>query len=646
MASKWPLKNLKTMNHKNKSGNHGLGKRSEYKIFLILIMLIVAILSCSKGNIDPTTDPDITDPEENIDPDPTPEEEFDESKFYRPEELKDMDLTDSSSKWCYKRSKQSDHFIVFWEVGYGNDNPGSTAVPEEYRVDIDDLLTNAEMFYDVYINKLKFAEIGVGKSRLDNYKMLIFLFYTKDWMAFGAGYDNVIGACWVSPSTCHPVGHTIAHEIGHSFQFQVFCDLGGGAGFRDGPAGAFWEQTAQYQANQCYPDAVFGANLVNYCNNYHRQITHEHMRYDSYFIHYYWTDKHGADFIGRLWRESIKPEDPIQAYMRITGITTEQLNDEVYDQAAKFVTWDIDELRELGANHIGKQTYKLDLLDDGSYQVNYDRCPETTGYNVIPLNVPDAGTEITTQFTGIVNAEGFNQVADPSRAGWRYGYVALLENGSRVYGDMHSGTSGEAKFTIPSGCAKLWFVVTAAPTSYTIHVWDEDNSNDEQWPYQVKFTNTNLLGNVTFDGTEVPADITQTFDVKFPASSTSYDGVTVEIDKMQLAKAFVIQSSEIGSRIGNDINFYAVEPSGTLNATTTAGGDYGHWFDRDGKVCSYSDQAKIYSEFTKNSISFKIGQFPGHCISGNMFRIKQALVYTYAPGKKVQATFVFNITIE
>lgn len=26
------------------------------------------------------------------------------------------------------------------------------------------------------------------------------------------------------PSTCHPVGSTIAHEIGHSFQYQVYAD--------------------------------------------------------------------------------------------------------------------------------------------------------------------------------------------------------------------------------------------------------------------------------------------------------------------------------------------------------------------------------------------------------------------------------------
>lgn len=59
---------------------------------------------------------------------------------------------------------------------------------------------------------------------LDKYKMEIYLLYQSEWLATGSGYDNVIGALWVNPSTCQPVGSTIAHEIGHSFQYMVFCD--------------------------------------------------------------------------------------------------------------------------------------------------------------------------------------------------------------------------------------------------------------------------------------------------------------------------------------------------------------------------------------------------------------------------------------
>jgi hypothetical protein len=480
--------------------------------------------------------------------------------------------------------------------------------------------------------------------------MQIYLFYQTEWMATGSGYDDVIGALWVSPNTCQPVGSTIAHEIGHSFQYQVFCDKVGTSGFRYGFGGnggnAFWEQTAQWQSYQSYPEQVFdNYNFAEYNKNCFRHVCHEWQRYASYFIHYYWADKHGVDIIGRIWREALNPEDPVQAYMRITGISVSQLNDEIYDAATKFVTWDLSAIRNLGANYIGTQTYKCNTLADGSYQVTYDRCPGTTGYNVIPLNVPEAGTEVTTVFSGLVNDSGYNQVAAPTRAGWRYGYVALLKDGTRAYGAMEKGTNKTVSYNVPANCSKLWFVVTGAPNTYAPHAWDENEKNDDQWPYKVKFTNTDLLGNVTFDGTETVKDTTLTIDVSFPFSSTVYVGSTVSYDIVKLAKAFVLQPSEITNQIGKNISFYGVESTGTLNAKTTANG-YGHWFDAAGNICAWGTTAKVYSEYDASKHSFTIGQYPGHCAAGNKFTIKQALVYQYEPGKTVQATFVINVTIQ
>ena len=130
----------------------------------------------------------------------------------------------SDSKWSFVRSKQSEHFFVFWEEGFGDD-PNSTDVEAALRIDVDDLLEKAEEFFSININTLKFADLGTSTSNLDKYKMQIYLHYTTEWMAYGSGYNDVIGALWVNPSTCKPVGSTIAHEIGHSFQYQVYADL-------------------------------------------------------------------------------------------------------------------------------------------------------------------------------------------------------------------------------------------------------------------------------------------------------------------------------------------------------------------------------------------------------------------------------------
>lgn len=621
---------------------------------LTLFFTMVMLLGACKED-DPATEPE---PEPEV---PTPTDtvtvldplNVDTTGFYIPKEFRKMDFYKSTSTWYHGRSRASQHFIVFWGSGYKNLDPASPKVPEAYRVDIDDLLEKAEEFYALNINELKFAEVGVGKSKLDKHKMLIFIYYQAEWLATGSGYDDNIGALWINPSTCKPVGSTIAHEIGHSFQYQVSCDLGLTHGFRYGFGGnggnGFWEQTAQWQSYQSYPVEAFTSyNFTVYSDNHFRHVGHELYRYASYFIHYYWADKHGKDIIGKIWRQSERPEDPVEAYMRITGINVEQLNAEIYDAATKFVTWDLDALRQNGANYIGRQSFKSTKLDDGSYQVTYDRCPGTTGYNVIPLNLPAAGTVVSAAFTGMVNASGFNTVADPGRAGWRYGYVALKKDGSRVYSDMYAGTTNTATFTVPDNCDKLWFVVTGAPNTYKPHAWDENESNDDQWPYKVKFTNTQLYGDVVFDGTEVPADVTLTFNVKFPFSATVYPGASVQLDGenlMKLAKAFVLQPNEISEAIDEEITFFGVESNGTLNPTNTAIG-HGHWFDANGNIIAWGTDAMVFSEFDAINRRFSIGQYPGHCEAGDTFTIKQALVYEHTPGETVQATFVFNVTIE
>ena len=633
--------------------------RTHIALAIFLPLFLVSLTSCGKSGLNP----DPQEPEEQVEtPDDTGETDGnnDESalEIYIPKEFGNMDFTDNTSKWSYARSKQSTHFIVFWEEGFGT-NPNDNTLPENLRVDIDDLLEKVETFYDVNVNTLKFADVGSGVSNLDKYKMEIYLLYQTDWLATGSGYDDVIGALWVNPSTCQPVGSTIAHEIGHSFQYQVYADLiayGGVSndytrGFRYGFGGnggnAFWEQCAQWQSFQSYPEEAFTSyNFKVYTENYNRHVLHESYRYASYFMHYYWADKYGDDIIGRIWREAVQPEDPFQTYMRITGINDESLNDEIYDAATKFTTWDLNDLREDGSSYIAAQTYNYTELEDGSLQVAYDRCPGTTGYNVIPLKIPAAGTNVSTIFAGMVNADGFNQVSAPERAGWRYGYVALLEDGTRVYGAMNQGITNTVTYTIPENCSKLWFVITGAPTSYAQHPWDDDESNDDQWPYKLKFTNTDIKGHIKDDGSLTPTDLSLSYNVSFEASTTAYTGTTISVDATELAEALVVQATNIEAKMtSGEITFNAVEADGSLNAQTTANG-YGHWFDANGNVCSWGEDAHVFSEFTPSSFTFSIGQYPNHCTKGDQYTIKQALVYEYETDKKVQITFVFNITLE
>lgn len=353
--------------------------------------------------------------------------------------------------------------------------------------------------------------------------------------------------------------------------------------------------------------------------------------------------------------------------MRLNNLTVDQFNAEMYDAATRFVTWDLDNIRSLGVNYIGKQTYKFYTLSDGTYQVAYSRCPSSTGYNVIPLNVPAVGTVVSTLFTALqpgsalapgdpgeckdgdqtITVTNYNS-SDIGRAAWRYGYVALLKNGQRIYSEMNRKTKAQVNFTIPENCEKLWFVVVGAPNTYEVLPWDEKEINDDQWPYTVKFSNTDIYGNITFDGTETHQNVSLMYNVTFPVSAYEYSGTVVKIegeDLIKLAKSFVLQPSEISNLVGKSITFYALEPDGTLNSHYTANG-YGHWFDKNGRVCAWGTDAKVFSEYNASNFEFSLGQYPGHCASGDHYTIKQALVYEYESGKTIQAIFTFNITIE
>lgn len=597
----------------------------------------------------------------------------------------------SDARWSWFRHKQSEHFFVFWEEGFGDD-PNAETVPTELRVDIDDLLDKAEQFYRTNIETLKFAEIGQGKSYLDKYKMQIYLLYQTEWLATGSGYDNTIGALWVNPSTCQPVGSTIAHEIGHSFQYQVYCDklLQGAAddytqGFRYGygPAGneggnGFWEQCAQWQSFQDYPAETFGYHVSVWKANYHRHFCHEYMRYASYWLQYYWAQKHGSDVVGKIWTQSKAPEDPLMTYCRLyCNNNAATLYEELYDYAARMATYDLDGVRAYATDEAKSYSTRLYETADGYYQVGYGSCPGTSGFNVIALNVPQAGTVITADFEGMavgtalaaddpgnrVDTDGntvgtastYNNNGGNTAGGWRYGFVAVV-NGTAQYAPMHQEQTGNVSYTIPAGTQKLYFIVLGAPEQYKAQVWNDDEQDDEQWPYRVRFGGTDLLGSVTIDPDAQPQDLTLSYELSFPADAEAYSGMTVSLnengDIAKLAQAFVMQSSAIADALldakaapaEGKIAFAAVDVQGATSYDTTANG-WGFWFDAAGSPIGWGETSQVFAEFSATDFSFSIGQYPGHCQAGDKFTIREAMIYT-KNGKEYRATFEFNITVK
>lgn len=622
-------------------------------------------------------------------------EDFD--KYYKPQEF-NFDMLKSNSKWSFCRSKQSEHFIVFWDIQYGeyglygermgveNTSP-STCKKASMKVDIDDLLEKAEQFFDTNVNKLKMAELGQGKSYLDKYKMEIYILYQDEWLATGSGYDNVIGALWVNPATCKPVGSTIAHEIGHSFQYQTYCDkvlqgepdnLQYGFRYGFGPKGeggcAYWEQCAQWQSFQDYPSQQFGHDLNVFKAQYNRHFHHEWMRYASYWLQSYWIQKQdNIEVYGEIWRKSVFPEDAIKTYtMLYNDGDWSKTADELYDYAARMATFDIDGVREYAGSNVTAGVFKTTLFkqSDKFYQVSYGSCPSTTGFNIIPLNLPEtAGSTVSVEFVGLpagsalpegdtgnyVNGdlqsiEGkrstYNSVG-AGLEGWRYGFVALKGDGTRVYGDMYSSREGTASFEVPADATHLYFVVLGAPTEYRQNEWDDDASDDDQWPYKVRFTDTDLLGNFDIDETLDPADVTLTYDVNCDASNTDYPLGTVNVSSSrELAQAFVMNPSDIEGLIQaknakpaeGKIAWALQQPDGSYSYNWTA--TAGFWCDSDGKVTPWGSGQAVYVEFDGLEITY--GHMHGVTVSGQKYTLKPTLIYT-KHGKEYKATIVINM---
>jgi len=460
-------------------------------------------------------------------------------KYYKPAEFSNMNMLRSDAKWSWCRSKQSEHFVLFWEKGYdeyglygermgvANTSPKTINTSSSYYVDIDDLLAKAEEFYKVNVDQLKFADTESGKSNLNKYKIQIYLLHQTEWCATGGGYDDVIGALWINPGTCKPVGSTIAHEIGHSFQYQVYCDAIANGAKNDKSTGwryeigngcGFWEACANWQAFNSYAEQAFSSyNFEVFQNMHHAHFTHEHHRYASYFLMWYWAEKYGVSEIGDLWRNSKKPEDPIEAYQRIHNLTLDELWDELYIYAAKCATWDFDvnttnldegkltgttqSVRKFGEKYIGALPWVSVKDAEGYYwpstktfeSRSVSWAPEATGFNIIELQVPTTNRNISAEFVGQAGASGYHTNPSPQNAGWHVGYVALMNDGTREYTTAQRITDkGTVAYTVPEGCKRLWLVVLASPTKYMQHLWDEDDDNDILWPYKVKFDKTNL----------------------------------------------------------------------------------------------------------------------------------------------------------
>jgi len=400
---------------------------------------------------------------------------------------KDNDFNNVESEFCYKRMVQGDNVAIFWSKEYGEDpmtNPDANK-----RFDAKFALKECERIYDYYVNELKM--VRKGSSISDDHKLLVFVFGGNEGTAYGGGIEDKVGALWTPAVRVNkPPYGVLAHEMGHSFQFMSRVDNGG----RD-IRGPIVEMSAQYMLWQVYPEWMTFENghLIDFMKQTHLAFMHRSNTYHSPFVLEYWSDKHGLEFFGKLCRSSLPEEDPVMTYKRLNLLTQEQFNDEIFDASRKFITWDIKRIEKVAKSYANQHQCALVDIGDGWYRIPATHCPQNYGYNGIKLKVPAAGTQVVLNFKGIAGADGYNNV-QPDKAGWRYGFLASLKDGSRVYGNPSKAAAGSATFKVPANTAYLWLVVSGAPTEHWSVVTGQQAKPgynlEEQWPYQIKLTGT------------------------------------------------------------------------------------------------------------------------------------------------------------
>ena len=418
----------------------------------------------------------------------------------KPQSAHDSSLADEdvvfgwdSSKWDKSRMVSTDNIVLFWAPGFGDNistapdyvevRENGDTIRHNMKVDLPNLMAKLENFYRYFYNDLGFVKPG---TKADKYKMMVMLDYSLEGTAYGGDYDSEIGALWIAPNRVQDDNlNCIAHELGHSFQMQVGCD---GEGESWGGNG-FFEMTSQWMLWQVNPewqrDERF--HLDAFSDLTHKAFLHIDNIYHSPYVIELWGEKHGKPFIAELYREGKIGEDPAMTYKRITGLSQKEFNDEMFNNYTRLVNWDIDRVRENTRDYTDIWHTEMDDLGNGWQRVSAKNCPENYGFNVIPLNVPAPGKNLTVDFKGETNIPGYFSL-NPEKAGWRYGIVAIDKNGEAHYGEMQSKSNGKITYHTPKegGIEKLWLVVMGAPTEHWRNIDGPENPGDAQWPYRIR----------------------------------------------------------------------------------------------------------------------------------------------------------------
>jgi hypothetical protein len=399
----------------------------------------------------------------------------------------------------------------------------------EFFVDLELMGAELDRIFEIFRDDMGFHsphDVPGGNGRVngnqiwDTYKGIFRLEFRADWNANGGTGANMCLSCGSNRTIqvfTQSVGSTrpfydpafgtvtafptIVHEMAHSFQGT------NGQSFPNPP----WhgEIHSQHSLLTVYPHWFWmehhGSSVIS---SSHRGFRHANNIWSHAFVFEDWADTYGRDIIARKVRANAAfpaapsplpnplPEHPqfrttdeIASFRRYFDLTQSQMNDRMFESARRFVTWDLDSMREINAPFAN--IHDSGFTNDGGdwYRVAGGLVPNPYGYNAVRLHLPTTGDVVTVDFRGLDGA--FPVAGNAHRAGWRYGFLAMTSDGVRHYGPIHAAClaspEGAASFTVPANTEYLWFVVMGAPTEH----WNQAHGvNNENWGYEIRLHNT------------------------------------------------------------------------------------------------------------------------------------------------------------
>ena len=387
-------------------------------------------------------------------------------EIYIPKELRDNDFTSRESNWSYYRMACTPNVVCFWEKGFGDDLSKAPDLDgHPMTVDLDNLLSRVEYFYNVYRDMMGFLRRG---SKAEKYRMMVMLKYSLEGTAYGGCYDDVIGALWIAPNRVQDKTlNCIAHELGHSFQIQISCD-----GQSQGMGGGIFETSAQWMLWQVNPrwttDEKYHWDA--YKKDIHLRLFHHQNMYHAPFVLEYWGFLHGLTYMADMFRGGKRGEDFVQTYMRMYKVGVEQMGDELLDCYSRLITFDFPDKHKESARYACELNSELaDTLGGWKKPV---KVPETYGFNVDEIPVPQEGKSVKIRFQGLPEEDNI---------GYRYRLVAIDQEGKPTYLAVNSAQKKTLSYTNTGNTRKLYLVVVGCPTK------EYDARRAATYPYIIKF---------------------------------------------------------------------------------------------------------------------------------------------------------------